>query len=187
LATTGISLAPHGTKPPTSGPVWVAVFLDNADQANALGYHGEGSGGLIFQRIFVQTSRQDGVPESSVFSHEAAEAAVDPTINRLADDGSGKAWALEVGDPVQRDSYTINIGAGGTVSVSNFANPELFDPTATENFDHLGLVTHPFGLSAGGYGQWTSDLTNWQQVGSDLYAGHDRPSRSHKRKELRVN
>lgn len=155
---------------------WQLVFLDNSDQAGALGYHDDSTpAGLPCMKVFVQTCRADGIPESSCASHELAEALVDPFLNAASFDGSHRFWATEIGDPVQRGIYNI-----GSVAVSNFALPGWFDSNATSGFDFRGEVGAAFQVAEGGYGQYV-DLTNaeagWQQVGAELGAGHTRPLR----------
>lgn len=152
---------------------WQLVFLDDSDQAGALGYHDDLSTGLPLMRVFVRTCRQDRVSESSCASHEVAEALVDPYLNTASFDGRSKFWATEVGDPVQRGSYSV-LG----VEVSNFVTPAWFNPNATRGFDHLGQVSAPFQVATGGYSQFL-DITNpskgWQQIGEELGGDHARP------------
>lgn len=152
------------------------VFLDDTDQAGALGYHDDSTpAGLPCMKVFVKTCQSDGISESSCASHELAEALVDPFINAASFDGSSKFWATEIGDPVQRGTYLI-----GSVPVSNFVLPSWFNRQGTGSFDFLGQVSAPFLVSEGGYSQFI-DLSNveagWQQVGAELGAGHTRPVR----------
>lgn len=165
-----VVLAPRGTPVKAEPGNWPLTLFENTDQAGALGYHDEVHG-VPLMKVFVKTCLQDGVSPSSCASHELLEALIDPSINRLADDGAGKAWAIEVGDPVQNDSYYIPGASGAPVEVSNFAFPALFDPQGSGRLDHLGKAKAPFGGSPGGYMQWTSDLANWHQIGEDRMAG----------------
>jgi hypothetical protein len=59
---------------------------------------------------------------ASVVSHEVLETLADWGANRWADDGTGILWALEVGDPVESDSYAQDTH-GTPVTVSDFVTP----------------------------------------------------------------
>jgi len=130
---------PHG--------YWPVSIFDDADQAGALGYHDESPTGKPYGRVFVKTAQEYGVAPSSVLSHELLEALVDPHVNLWADDGSGREFALEVGDPVQDGSYDIH-----GISVSNYVFPAYFDVRSKAvPRDRLGILSDPFSISAGGY------------------------------------
>jgi hypothetical protein len=126
----------------------ILAILDNADQAGALGYHAETPTGQPYGRVFVKVSQRDGTSVSSVLSHEAAEMFADRACNRWAQAPDGTLWAIELGDPVQGDSYQK-----GGVEVSNFVTQAFFDdtPAPGAKFDHLGKLSAPFTLSPGGY------------------------------------
>jgi hypothetical protein len=47
-----------------------------------------------------------------VLSHELAEALVDPTINRYADNGQGQMLLMEVGDIADNLRYTVTVVTG---------------------------------------------------------------------------
>ena len=49
---------PKGTQP--SPDHWQLIFLDNADQAGALGYHDLTATGLPLGKVFIRTTEQDG-------------------------------------------------------------------------------------------------------------------------------
>jgi len=65
-----------------------------------------------------------------------------------ANDGKGKAYSLEVCDPVEAPTYTVS-----GVSVANFVTPHWFDPLApaTAQFDKLGQLTTGFSVLPHGY------------------------------------
>lgn len=143
----------ESTAPPGS---WVVGVLDDADQAGILGWHTE-ENGVIYGRVFAKPVFDNGgnavtkpLSVASVLSHECLETFVDPSCNRYADRGDGVAVALEVGDPVESDSYPIKVDTTA-VMVSNFVTAAWFDPQATHRFDYMGLCTAPFQLSKGGY------------------------------------
>lgn len=137
----------------------VIGVLDDSDQAGALGWHTETAGGVTFGRVFARPVLENGgdalhkpLSIASVLSHECLEAMCDPACNRWCDDGNGKMYALEVGDPVEADSYPIPVTGGPDVTVSNFALPSFFDPQAGPGkHDWLGNITRPFELGKGGY------------------------------------
>lgn len=141
---------------------WTIVIFDNADQAGVLGWHSEGPDGLPYGRVFAAPVLDNGgdaltkpLSVASVLSHEVLEAFVDPPCNREAVDGSGNRWALEVGDPVESDSYKVAVsqrdGSQIAVTVSDFALPSWFDPLGKAPFDWMHKVSRPFTLAPGGY------------------------------------
>lgn len=144
---------------------WNLRFVESLETEGALGYHDEEG---IRPEMLVGASECNkyGVSMSSCAAHEVAEALVDPHLNLSAFDGRSKFWALEVGDPVQDQSYEIN-----GVEVSNFVKPNWANPAAKWEFDHLGTLTRPFQISKGGYSQFV-DLREpskgWQNVGAEL-------------------
>lgn len=145
-------------------------ILDNPDQPDALGYHSE-QGDIVYGKIFVDPVLSNGgvvlydaknpqnVSVSSVLSHEVCELIVDRYCNLWADGPAlpqGSSYAYEVADPVEGDSYAINLGtaeAPSMVSVSNFVTPHWFDEQATagQYFDRLHKLNAPFTMTPGGY------------------------------------
>lgn len=139
---------------------WVIAVLDDADQADALGWHTEEQGELIYGRVFAQPVLDAGgdaltrpLSVASVLSHEALEVLVDPSCNLWADTGTGSAVAVEICDPVESASYPVAVRGAGQVTVSDFVTPAWFDPQARtgDQFDHLRRCTMPFQLGIGGY------------------------------------
>jgi len=63
---------------------WAMVFLDDADVANALGYHDLTPDGLPLSKVFVKTTLTVGQKVSVTACHELAEMLVDPAINLCA-------------------------------------------------------------------------------------------------------
>jgi len=111
---------------------------------------------------------------SSTLSHEVLKMFINPNCNLWADanDGKGSAYSLEVCDPVEAPTYTVN-----GVSVSNFVTPAWFNPLApvgAHQFDKLGLLTAPFTILPGGYmtyqsgnkvqRQWGSAYPDWRKA-----------------------
>src|ERR1051325_8278852 len=63
---------------------WAFVFLDTADQANALAYHELTPDGLPLSKVFVKTISDAGASLTVAASHELVEMLVGPAINLLA-------------------------------------------------------------------------------------------------------
>jgi hypothetical protein len=139
---------------------WVIAVLDDSDQSGDLGWHTEKQGDVVYGRVFARPVFDNGgdalhkpLSVASVLSHEVLETFVDPNVNLWADMGKGKAVALEVGDPVESDSYPIEVHGHGDVTVSNFVTPAWFDPRAKAGarLDYLKKVSSPFEMTKGGY------------------------------------
>lgn len=136
------------------------VIYDDADQAGALGWHTEELG-KFFGRIFVRPVLEAGgdfysnpaLSVSSVVSHEVLETLIDPTVSDWSARGDGMLIASEIGDPVEADSYPINVQPfDKNVMVSNFVLPAWFDAENTQGpFDKLQKLTAPFSMTPGGY------------------------------------
>jgi hypothetical protein len=174
------------------------VILDDADQAGALGYHATTPTGQAYARVFARDSIAGlkGVDPASltgvqptadvlayvcpVADHEAKEAFIDPEAGGWEDDGSGNAaWAREVCDPVESDSYSWGDGAGKVAWLSDFVTPDFFDPAAQDGpFDHLGSVTGPLELATGGYAIVEQEGAV-QQVFGETYAEWRKPGKTH--------
>lgn len=159
------------SKEDASDSTVVIVIVDDLAQAGALGWHDEAAGkayGRVAVRPVLDNGGSilgDGQPHeqssllsvSSVLSHEVLETLVDPTVNGWWQDPDGDLVAAELCDPVQGDSYTIEIKTGEDyehILVSNFILPSWMDPQADINdapFDQLGMLKAPFTMSPGGY------------------------------------
>src|SRR5947199_6176754 len=101
---------------------WAIAFLDDADVANALGYHDLTPDGLPLSKVFVKSTINVGQKVSVTACHELAEMLVDPAIN-LAAAGPGNAfYAYETADAVEEVEITID-----GVAMSDFAYPAWFE------------------------------------------------------------
>ena len=139
---------------------WVIGIMDDAHDAGTLGWHNEKYGEVIYGRVFAKPVLRHGGNAltggsnsvSAVLSHEVLETFIDPNVNLWADRGDGTAVALEIADPVESDSYPVEVD-GRPVSVSNFVTPAWFDPNAKpgSRFDWLRSTNEPFQMSRGGY------------------------------------
>lgn len=132
------------------------VVYDDPDQAGALGWHTyNAKNGKIHGTAFVNPILDNGGtlvqgPNSlsTVLSHEAIEASMDPYVNLFAmmDDGV-TIEPVEACDRVQGDSYEI-----GGVAVSNFLGPRAFR-SGPGPYDWLGKLDNPWDIAPGGYCQ----------------------------------
>ena len=142
------------------GALHVYLF-DDADQAGALGYHDETPAGDPYAKVFAKTILDNGGTilgpngVAACLSHEVLEMWADPTIDYWAQSADGTLYALELGDPVENDSYVVVPAPHAhPVFVSNFVFPSWFDDTpskSTRLFDYLGKLKAPFTMDAGGY------------------------------------
>jgi len=164
---------------------WWLVFLDNSDQAGALGYHDLTPDGLPIGKVFAQSDLDNHLSWSITASHELLEMLGDPEINLttfIEDSGtSGKLYAREVCDAVEDDQYGYQIN--GT-AVSDFVLPAYFEPSlALKNpaYDYCGHLHSPVpSLLSGGY-IGAFDITHgtgWNQITSPT---EGQPHRGHLR------
>jgi hypothetical protein len=167
---------PAGNKIPAGH--WALVFLDDADQAGALGYHDLTPSGLPLSKIFVRTTLADHEQVSVTASHELVEMLVDPGVQISAQGPNGVFYAYETADAVEAESFSVQ-----GIAMSNFVYPawfEAFRKPGSVKFDHLDSCTHPFQILPGGYmpvfyrGRWTQVF------------GRGTPQKTHPRAELRA-
>ncbi len=137
---------------------WNLIFIDNTDEADALGYH-EYYKGMPLGKVFVQTTLDAGEDVCVTTSHELAEMLVDPTANLTAKGPKGLLYAYETGDPVEESFFTVR-----GQKMTNFVTPQWFENfkhAAGTKYDFLGHLKKPFTLERGGYaavqrdGEWT--------------------------------
>jgi hypothetical protein len=138
-----LHVIPKGQAPPPAW--WQLVLLDDADQADALGYHDVTAAGKPLGKVFVKTSLDDGQTPSSVASHELLEMLGDPSCNLWATaplaDTKADVYAFEACDAVEGQPYQID-----GVTVSNFVTRPYFEafraPHSTK-FDYHRSVGGP--------------------------------------------
>ncbi len=165
----------------------VLYLLDDATQADALGYHTMTTSERPYGFVFVRPCLEVGDAWEATASHELLEMLADPLVN-LAAEGQYQnlpaLFAYEVCDPVENDEYDI----GGT-AVSNFVLPSWFVagplPDATL-VDFLGRLTDPFTLSPGGYASYCTELGQWQQWFAKRCPKHQRRLAAYSRRRRRV-
>lgn len=128
---------------------WQLVYFDDADTANALGYHDLTKAGQPVAKIFVKTTLAANEVVSVTACHELLEMTIDPIANLWAEAGDGTEYAYEMSDPVEEDTFLVD-----GVEMSNFVHPSWFEPfkhPPGTKFDHLGLLKAPFTMTKGGY------------------------------------
>lgn len=130
---------------------WAMVFLDTADQPDALAYHDLTPDGLPESKVFVKTTLDDQQLVSVSASHELVEMLVDPGINMMTTGGPDPkaTYAYESADPVEELSFPVN-----DIQMSNFVYPSYFEnfhKAGSVQFDHLKAVNKPFQILKGGY------------------------------------
>lgn len=136
---------------------YVIGIYDDADQANALGYHTENAG-YIYGKVFAAPVLDNGgtliegaLSVSAVLSHEVLETYVDPRAQLWAASENGYQYAYEICDAVENSAYDVTV-SGTKVGVSNFVLPGWFDNEERgEKLDFLGHLTQPFQIERGGY------------------------------------
>lgn len=105
------------------------------------------------------------------FTHELFEEAVDPYIHRTALGGK-RFWLVEVGDPVERDTYAYTRPAadGTPVKISDFVTDRWYRTGARSSggrIDFAGHLHYSMRLLPGGYvSYWgySGGHADWQQI-----------------------
>jgi hypothetical protein len=164
---------------------WGIVFVNNAHEAEDLGYHELTPHGMPLSKVYVEPTLMDGYSVSSTVSHELVEMLVDPAINLYAS-GPRPAtfYSYESADPVEEDVFTID-----GIEMSDFVYPayfEAFHKPGSMQFDEMDKVKRPFEIRPGGYQQlyWRGRWRNYtvRETTAERLAREDR--RYH-RSELR--
>lgn len=138
---------------------WPARVVKSLDDPDALAYHSDDRDGypviLVGRDVIIHnggTILSGSNSISSAFSHEVGEALIDGFCDDWCDWRDGvNLVAKEPFDPVEDGYYDVSDGKS-IVSVSNFVTPEWFRAgSSRQKFDHLGALSAPLTLSAGGY------------------------------------
>ena len=148
---------------------WQLLFLDDSDQAGALGYHDYTPGGKPISKVFAKTDLDNGYSPTVTATHELAEMIADPWISELFQVSSTKLYAKEVGDPVEADNLGYHITSGGkpAVLVSDFVTPAWFIPGHPGPvYDHAKHCTRPLQILPGGYMSYWSG-GGWHQINAE--------------------
>ena len=140
---------------------WQVVFLDDADAADALGYHDITKDGQPVSKVFVKTTIAAGEKVSVTASHELCEMLIDPGAQLWAQNGTGLFHAYEMCDAVEEETYEID-----GVAVSDFVYPSFFEPwhpPHSVQFDYLQRITQPYQTLPKGY-QIVSDGKSAKEI-----------------------
>jgi hypothetical protein len=141
---------------------WQVVFFDDADAANALGYHDLTKDGQPISKVFVRTTIAAQQKVSVTASHELLEMMIDPGAQLWAQNkADGLFYAYEMCDAVENEEYLID-----DISVSDFVHPSFFESwhlPGSVQFDHLKRVSRPFETLQHGY-QIVSDGQSSREV-----------------------
>lgn len=146
------------TDPAYAGSADMTISIDDGDGASCMcyGFH-DVAKGRPYSVVYGDLAIQDDGNAWLTFTHELFEMLVDPWINHYAR-YKGKTWLVEVGDPVERDAYSID-----GIQISDFITPRWYNPTLKGPFDFMHLVRKAGTLTRGGYASWLDDL-GWHQV-----------------------
>lgn len=128
------------------------VFLDDSDQAGALGYHDFTEANQPVLKVFAGTDKAAGLSISVTASHEILEAIADPDVSRGYQVTATRWYALEVCDAVEADQWGYTLDG---VLVSDFQLPAWFRPWRTAlQYDYMGHCKQPLELLEGGYASY---------------------------------
>ncbi len=160
-----------GTPPPSNA--WQLVFLDDSDQAGALGYHDLTAQGMPLGKVFAKTDMKYGLQTSVTASHELLEMLADPFIDELRGvytyQGTQALFAQEVGDPVEADALGYQINGQ---QVSDFVTRNYFHPGMPGPYSFRNNVSAPLTLSHGGYMSYLPITSSgWKQVQAETLPG----------------
>ena len=128
---------------------WSLVMLDDADAADALGYHDLTKDGLPISKVFVKTTLAGGEKISTTACHELCEMLVDPAANLWAQNTNGAMWAYEMCDACEEEEFLID-----GIAMSDFVTPAYFEgfrARGSARFDYLNKIVNPFQILHGGY------------------------------------
>src|SRR5262245_8942750 len=141
---------------------WAVVFLDDADDPDALAYHDLTPEGLPLSKVFVRTTIENGDLVSISASHELVEMLDDPAINLMTTGPDPKTmYAYESADPVEELSFLVE-----GIPMSDFVLPAYFEGFHKPNsvhFDYMDKLSRPFQILHGGY-QIIFKNGKWSQI-----------------------
>lgn len=144
---------------------WQIALLDNSDQAGALGYHDVTPDGFPLAKVFAKTDLDNGYSVTVTFTHELFEMLADPDISRAYQTGDTEFTALEVGDPVEADTYAYENHAHPGVKISDFILPAWFGQgwNTIGFYDHAKHLKRAKQLLPGGYVSLWEGSGGWTQ------------------------
>lgn len=153
-------------------------FMDDDGVPEAIAHHGYYAG---FPWSII------GVGETyswtGAASHEAVELAGNLRLDQWALGPNGTRWPKELADPVESDSYPIDVeifGTRRTVEVSNYVLPAYWKEGSNGPWDRLGTLKGPFTIAPGGYAVVENDEGEIVQFGASkrhpAMRAHAKPS-----------
>jgi len=150
---------------PVPDDAWVISILDDADMADALGYHDLTSTGKPLAKVFARTDLEYGLNWTVTFTHELFEMLADPYCCLAAQTSNSEFYGYEVSDPVESDddAYARKGVNGVQVMISNFVTPQWFQPGLPGPYDHRHLLSEPLEVREGGYVSVFTSGQGWGQ------------------------
>jgi hypothetical protein len=139
----------------------------NTGVEGALGYHAATYRNIPFGFVYLDICQEYGEAWTTTLSHEVLELLADPnarlTVAGPSPKGQGSVhYDLEVCDPTQGDSYTID-----NIAVSNFVGRSYFGlGGGSGRSNHLDLPLTSFGVRPGGYFQYEEGAKTYQVQGA---------------------
>jgi hypothetical protein len=174
---------------------WAMVFLDDADEPDALAYHDLTPDGFPQSKVFVRTTIDNGDLVSVSASHELVEMLVDPAINMMTTGPDPKTmYAYESADPVEALTFDVK-----GIPMSDFVYPSYFEdfhPKGSVRFDQVNKVKKPFQILSGGYqiifknGKWSEIFASkakkkaFAKEDRRLHRSEERPKRTKLRADV---
>jgi hypothetical protein len=155
------------------------IYLGDSSQdpttgvQGALGYHSANHKNIPYGFVYLDICKEYGEVWTCTLSHEVLELLADPTASMTVtgpapNGASGSVYYdLEVCDPTQGDSYTVD-----SVVVSNFVGRSYFDLTGgSGKTNFLDLSLDPFGVRPQGYFQYEDSSGAHQVQGEKVTPG----------------
>jgi len=162
-------------KAPIAGVHDAIIYVGDSSQDpstgvdGAFGYHSRNHKNIPFGFVYLDICKEYGEAWSTTLSHEVLELLADPTAVMTVTGPSPKGkkgtvhYDLEVCDPTQGDSYTID-----HVVVSNFVTPGYFGLAGgSGHTNFLNLPLAPLGVRPGGYFQYEDNHGSVHQIQGD--------------------
>jgi hypothetical protein len=145
----------HRMTIPDVGPSEAVIgIVADAGMADAAGYHTV----MRDRCVGVVDLSRSGPFWWTVLSHEVLEAFVNPWLSKWRP-SPGSAWrtreyAVEVCDPVQECTYSVDVEVSGIkrpMLVADFILPAWFDAGSRGPYDYTFATNHPGDIAPGGY------------------------------------
>jgi hypothetical protein len=145
----GVAFYGTGDGLPSDVSASVAI-VEDAEVEGAAGLHS-----AVGIRVFGVVDLSRSSKPSKTLSHEIAEIYRNPYLDEWKPSPvPGRAYAVELCDPVQRNEYVIKariLGETREVVVGDFLTPAWFEPSAQGSRSHTGAVYNSFEVASGGY------------------------------------